>query len=357
MAHTASGFTGTVDQVAWAKMINLLTSSPFRVATAASWVPTVNSGVARTVTVSAGTGICCGVMDVTDIAYDVAFGANTGSSVRIDALVARFDWATTTVSFVPIAGTTVAPTILNTGTVADNARITQIPGVRFDAVIAYVPITVNAAVLPTSGTNALTDQRAIGADNGSPSDVPQALVRRDTLGNHRSNRVYADQAPATIDELTRKDYVDNVIAGLDAKTAAADQNLSTDITGRARWNTVVQTDTSYFWVPSTTGPGETMPGFDWTVNVPAGRVIEWEATIPILHSAGGFIHAAMLLNGVAGDGVVSAGDNNVWVSVKLSSLTTGGGLVRCIVQGWVQSGYGDIRASPAFGVRLRYRVW
>lgn len=159
MAHIAQGFTGTVDQSAWSKLITLQSATTFRLATPGSWTPTAKTSATRTVTVAPGSAACCGVLDTTDVATDVVFGANTGSSTRIDALVARFDWVTTSVNFVAIQGTTSAPTILNVGTVADNARITQIPGVRYDAVIAYVPIAVNAAVLPASGAGSLTDVR------------------------------------------------------------------------------------------------------------------------------------------------------------------------------------------------------
>lgn len=171
MAHSAQGFTGSVDQAAWSKLITLQSATTFRLQTPGAWQPSVKTAVARTITVATGSAVCCGVLDTTDTAYDIAFGANVGSSARIDALVARFDWATTSVSFVPIAGTTVAPTILNVGTVADNARITQIPGVRYDAVIAYVPIAVNAAVLPTTGTGVFTDVR-LNDGNAWPAGRP-----------------------------------------------------------------------------------------------------------------------------------------------------------------------------------------
>lgn len=177
MAHSAQGFTGTVDQAAWSKLITLQSATTFRLSAPTHWAPTVNTGVARTVTVAAGSAACCGVYDTTDVPTDVAFVANGGSSTRIDALVARFDWPTMTVSFVPIQGTTVAPVILNTGSVADNAKITQIPGVRYDAVLAYVPITVGVATLPVPpATNSLTDVRVTDGVNwpaGRPMYIAQ----------------------------------------------------------------------------------------------------------------------------------------------------------------------------------------
>lgn len=177
MAHSAQGFTGTVDQVAWSKLITLQSAATFRLAAPGHWAPTVNTGVARTLTVAPGQAACCGVLDTTDVATDVAFVANGGSSTRIDALVARFDWPTMTCSFVPVQGTTVAPTILSTGSVADNARITQIPGVRYDAVLAYVPITVGAATLPVPpAANSFTDVRVTDGTNwpaGRPMFVQQ----------------------------------------------------------------------------------------------------------------------------------------------------------------------------------------
>lgn len=177
MAHSAQGFTGTVDQVAWSKLITLQSATTFRLGGPTHWQPTVNTGVARTITVAVGTAVACGVLDTTDVATDVAFAANNGGSTRIDALVARFDWPTQSVAFVAVQGTTVAPAFLQTGTVADPTKITQIPGVRYDALLAIVPITVGASTLPTSGANLFTDTRVTDGTNwpaGRPMYVQQS---------------------------------------------------------------------------------------------------------------------------------------------------------------------------------------
>ena len=133
-------------------MAALLTDVPFVVGSSTDWGVSRLGTVDRTLRVATGSGVCCGVEDVTDTTYDVQFASNGGASTRLDALVARFNWATGTAAFTAITGTTSPPLVLSSGGVADTAKINRLPGVMYDGLLALVTVPVGVGVFPASGT-------------------------------------------------------------------------------------------------------------------------------------------------------------------------------------------------------------
>lgn len=161
MAHLANppGFgTNSFFEDTWGKA-NGIANPRFVVADTAAWRPTVNTGATRTVTVDLGSAWACGVYDETNAVEQIAFAANSSGSDRIDALVARFDWSTDSVSFQVITGTT-SPPVINTSTTMNAAQVNRIPGVRYDALIALVRVPSGSTTFPSSGI--VTDLRTWG---------------------------------------------------------------------------------------------------------------------------------------------------------------------------------------------------
>lgn len=161
VTHTSAGFTGTVDQVAWANMMSMA-APRFRVGSATDWAVSVSGSTARTINIAAGAGYSCGVRDSTTSADTVAFATNGGGSSRYDALVASYVWGTPGVTFKAITGTT-SPPAVNTTTTVNNAQINRIPGVQYDALLAVVQIRPSVGIL-SSGD--LFDMRPYGGLSG-----------------------------------------------------------------------------------------------------------------------------------------------------------------------------------------------
>lgn len=155
VVHTSSGYTGTVDEVAEARRF-AVAAPRFRVASSTDWALSVSGAVNRTVGISAGMAVACGVLDSTGAADAVAFAANGGGSDRYDALLATWDWTTHTVAFRALQGTT-APPLINSSLVSiDNTKVNRIPGVQYDAVLGVVKVRPGVGLF-TSGD--LTDCR------------------------------------------------------------------------------------------------------------------------------------------------------------------------------------------------------
>lgn len=133
----------------WARA-QAMTGARFLVYDTSAWKPTVSTTADRTITIAAGRGYACGVYDETTGAETVAFDPNTSGATRYDLLVARFNWATNTRSFVVIKGGANPPPVNQTQTV-DASSVNRIPGVQYDGVIGV------AAVRPNVGTFAATD--------------------------------------------------------------------------------------------------------------------------------------------------------------------------------------------------------
>jgi hypothetical protein len=157
VTHTSQGFTGTVDEVAWANM-SALASHRFRVASATDWAVSVSGSTARTVNIAAGSAWACGVRDITSAQDTVAFATNSGGSNRYDALVASFVWGSDTVTFKAITGTTSPPAVNSTTTVSAT-KINRIPGVQYDALLAVVQIRPSVGILASGD---LFDMRPYG---------------------------------------------------------------------------------------------------------------------------------------------------------------------------------------------------
>lgn len=194
VAHAPAGFTGTVDQGAWSKLMGMATTR-FRVASSTDWLVAANTGATRTVTVAAGSGFACGVNDSTTAQDSLTFTANGGGSTRYDAVVATFDWSANSVTFQVIAGTT-SPPAVNTTTSVVTTKINRIPGTRYDAVLAIVQVRSGVGAFsagdvfdcrmwggysgPMTGTKELTTAM-LGVLDGLPgSEVvfPQPYNRR-----------------------------------------------------------------------------------------------------------------------------------------------------------------------------------
>lgn len=160
VTHNPAGFTGTVDQIAEARRLGLSGGGRFKVAGQGDWALSANSGTNRTVTIATGMAQACGVLDTTTAADTVSFAANGGGTDRYDAIVATFDWSNMTISFRVIAGTTVPPVIVNTGTTVDPLKINWLPGTRYDAVLGVVRARPGVTILAPAD---LYDCRVWGA--------------------------------------------------------------------------------------------------------------------------------------------------------------------------------------------------
>lgn len=158
MAHTSVGFKGSVDQVAWSKL--MANAAPrFSVVTDDSWTPTAVTTADRTVRVSAGAALGSGVQDSTDSFEDVQFDPNGTSSDRFDLLVATWIWTTSggSVSFGFIKGTAGAG-------VPTASALTRTPGVRYDGVIAVVRVRPSVGAFSSAD---VADARVIGGNAGA----------------------------------------------------------------------------------------------------------------------------------------------------------------------------------------------
>jgi hypothetical protein len=149
--------------VAWATT-RPLTDARFTVADLASWKPTRVTTADRTISVAPGWAQACGVASLNGSPINVVFAANNTASTRVDALVARFDWAAATVTFVPLSGGTIPPTI-NTSTITPNpAQINRIPGKLYDALVGVVPVRPSVGAFNQAGD--LADMRIWGGVGG-----------------------------------------------------------------------------------------------------------------------------------------------------------------------------------------------
>jgi len=147
VTHAPAGFTGTVDQVDEARRFALGGGGRFKVKSSADWALTASSSVDRTVTVAAGTGVACGVIDITTAVETLTFAANGGGTDRFDAVVASFDWSNGSVAFRIVQGTGVIPTVVRTGTTVDTAKINWLPGTRYDAVLGVIRVRPGVTIL------------------------------------------------------------------------------------------------------------------------------------------------------------------------------------------------------------------
>lgn len=147
VTHNPAGFTGTVDQIDEARRFAIGGGGRFRVNSSTDWTPTADAGVNRTVNIAAGAAVACGVYDATTASDAVTFAANSGGTDRFDAVVARYDWSTMTVSFAVVQGTSVIPAVVKTGTVVDNTKINWLPGLRYDAVLAVIRVRPSVTIL------------------------------------------------------------------------------------------------------------------------------------------------------------------------------------------------------------------
>lgn len=165
MAHlsTPPGFgTNSWFEDTWARA-NGVVNPRFVVADSGSWRPSVNISQPRTMDIAVGRGWACGVYDETDAVESVSFDANLTSQERWDAIVARFDWASNSVAFAVIKGTTAFPAI-NSSDVLNPTGVNRIPGTRYDGVLAAVRIAPGVGTFSTGGT--FTDLRLWGGQSG-----------------------------------------------------------------------------------------------------------------------------------------------------------------------------------------------
>jgi hypothetical protein len=158
----------------WARY-HAFAGPPFSVADSTDWLPTVNTGTARTINVAPGRGQACGVYEDTDAQETVAFAANSGAGTRFDYLVATFNWATKTRIFRALTGTVGAYPVINTSiTTTDSAKVNRVPGVQYDAIIAAVQVPVGRGIFQPG--DLVADMRPWGGAAGPlVSNVTSAL--------------------------------------------------------------------------------------------------------------------------------------------------------------------------------------
>jgi hypothetical protein len=148
----------------WARY-HAFAGPPFSVADSTDWLPTVNTGIARTINVAAGRGQACGVYEDTDATETVAFAANSGAGTRLDYLVATFDWAAKTRVFRALTGSVGAyPAINGSLTVVNPAQVNRVPGVQYDAIIAAVQVPVGRGIFQPG--DLVSDMRPWGGAAG-----------------------------------------------------------------------------------------------------------------------------------------------------------------------------------------------
>lgn len=117
------GFAGSIDAKAYARM-QALRGPRVCVESPSAWLPTVTAAD-RTVSFAAGAGYILGLRDERAGAFTVQQVANATGAVRIDLIVMRANWATSTVTPTAITGSssTVPPainkTVLTTGDIYD----------------------------------------------------------------------------------------------------------------------------------------------------------------------------------------------------------------------------------------------
>lgn len=113
MAITSAGYPkigasdGQIDATEWATLAETL-GADYGVVGSSSWVvtPVTTSGVARTVSISAGTGYGRGIYDVSTTPVQVqAPTLGTGTTLRWDTVVAHRDWTTPATTFTVLPGT------------------------------------------------------------------------------------------------------------------------------------------------------------------------------------------------------------------------------------------------------------
>jgi hypothetical protein len=159
------GFGGArFGETNWARY-HAFAGPPFSVADSTDWLPTVNTGTARTINVAPGRGQACGVYEDTDAQETVAFAANAGAGTRFDYLVATFNWSTNTRIFRALTGTVGAYPAINTSiTTVDSAKVNRVPGVQYDAIIAAVQVPVGRGIFQPG--DLVSDMRPWGGASG-----------------------------------------------------------------------------------------------------------------------------------------------------------------------------------------------
>jgi hypothetical protein len=106
MAITSRGFTGSVDQVEWAKMMTASSGSGLTSAYAGTGFNATLSGSTRQFTVQPGTLWASGVLvEMDTAATTTASSANASGLPRIDLLVMRVNWTTGASALMVLEGT------------------------------------------------------------------------------------------------------------------------------------------------------------------------------------------------------------------------------------------------------------
>jgi hypothetical protein len=150
-------------EIDWSRF-NRLTNAPFSVGSSTDWQPTINTGVNRTINISAGMGQAYGVYDLTDTTETIAFAANATGADRYDALVARFDWTAKTRVFAVITGGA-SPPAIQTGGAVDAAKVNRLEGARYDGYLAIIKVRPGATIFQPGDIAA--DMRVWGGATGS----------------------------------------------------------------------------------------------------------------------------------------------------------------------------------------------
>lgn len=168
VTHTAVGFKGTVRQDAEARRMARL-GPRFTVASAADWSITPTSAD-RTVSIAAGSGQACGVIDTTITAETLQLPANTSGQTRYDLIINRFKWTdpVTDPIFTYVLGTP--------GAGVPNADgLIRTPGTQYDGLLAVARVASGQGAL--SG-NDVFDYRLWGGGTSliaSTSSLPTYL--------------------------------------------------------------------------------------------------------------------------------------------------------------------------------------
>lgn len=297
MAHAPKGFTGTVDQSAEAVRF-AMAAAPFRVKSSSDWPISVVGGVDRTLRIGTGVAQACGVTDTTNAAEDIQFPANSSGATRYDALVARFDWTSTAVTFGYVTGGATPPALQLT-TPVDNAKINRIPGTRYDALLAVVPVTSGVGTFPTSGAGAFVDCRPWGGIAG-PLVIPTSSYR-DRVDVPLGGQLFTDDT----DKLYRNDAGSLVQVGsVEYMPFLGEANGSNGTAGSAGVNVASAAVT----VPSGLAVGRRIRvlAYAW-VDTPGGV----GATITITSSAGFSQSRSLNAGDLYGDVVLEVFDSNL----------------------------------------------
>ena len=139
MAINVAGFDGTMTEGVWAKLMAALGTLGYKHGVVAGCAVTPGAG-ARQSSVAAGELLLPGLRVESTATTVLTHNANSGSGPRTDLVVARADWATNTVSFAVVQGTSATP-----------PGLTQVPGTRWEMPLAQVtvPAGYNSAFTST----------------------------------------------------------------------------------------------------------------------------------------------------------------------------------------------------------------